>query len=352
LLHRRATNHSELPSGAQRSDHHKLLYEQAAAYDLITAPKDPNSMNSIFLSRACLVTCLLCGYAAAAPATLRIGLAALERGPNVRASVAKIEKTLAECAGKKVDIVCFPETYLPGLRGAGNDASLPPPNQPAMEQALADIRGACRQHRVAAIVGMEWVSPRGLENRAFVIDAEGTLLGHQTKDQITPGGEARNYVPEGTRRMFEIKGVPFGVVICHEGWRYPETVRWAAVRGAKIVFQPQVTGSDQSRPARPQNWGDSYYEKAMILRSKENSIYFASVNETMRRQNSATSLIDPDGNLVAHIPYGEEGLLVAELDLSKATGLYASRYRPEFYPQDDRPAVSRGDAVGQTESAR
>jgi predicted amidohydrolase len=191
-----------------------------------------------------------------------------------------------------------------------------------------------------------------LENRAFVIGPDGSVLGHQTKDQITPGGESRNYVPEGTRRMFEIKGVPFGVVICHEGWRYPETVRWAAVRGAKIVFQPQVTGGNQNRPARPQTWGDSYYEKAMILRSKENSIYFASVNETMARQNSATSLIDPEGNLVAHIPYGEEGLLVADLDLAKATGFYASRYRPEFYPQDHRPVMPATEAVGATGSDR
>ena len=296
-------------------------------------------MNPGFLRGLCLLFSALCVHAGSPPATLRIGLAALKRGDNIPASVAKIKTTLAECAEKKVEIVCFPETYLPGLRGGGNDASLPPPDQSAMAQALADIRDACRQHGVAAIVGMEWVSPRGLENRAFVIDTDGTLLGHQTKDQITPGGESRNYVPEGTRRMFEIKGVPFGVVICHEGWRYPETVRWAAVRGAKIVFQPQVTGGDQSRASRPPTWGDSYYEKAMILRSKENSIFFASVNETMRRQNSATSLIDPDGNLVAHIPYGEEGLLVADLDLAKATGFYASRYRPEYYPQDDRPAA-------------
>ena len=54
----------------------------------------------------------------------------------------------------------------------------------------------------------------------------------------------------------------------------------------------------------------------------------------MRRQNSATSLIDPDGNLLQWVPYGEEGLLVADLDLNKATGFYAKRYRPEFYPKD------------------
>ena len=30
----------------------------------------------------------------------------------------------------------------------------------------------------------------------------------------------------------------------------------------------------------------------------------------------------------------QEGLLVADLDLNKATGFYAKRYRPEFYPKD------------------
>lgn len=287
------------------------------------------------------------------PAVLRIGLSSLRHAEDIPAGVEKMKRAIGDAGRQQVDIVCFSETYLPGLRGGD---ALPPPNQPVLERALRELQEACREHRVAAIVGMEWVTHRGLENRAFVIDAGGELLGHQTKEQITPGGEERNYVPEGTRRMFKIKGVPFGVVICHEGWRFPETVRWAAVRGAKIVFQPQVTGGDRERrraegngprpasgpgfgaePERPgsaQVWGRSYYEMAMILRAKENSVYFASVNQAMRSQNSATSLIDPDGNLLKWIPYGEEGLLVADLDLSKATGFYAARYRPEFYPPD------------------
>ncbi|MBI4624561.1 MAG: carbon-nitrogen hydrolase family protein [Verrucomicrobia bacterium] len=287
------------------------------------------------------------------PAALRIGLAALKHPDDIPAGVGKIKQVIADAGRQQVDIVCFSETYLPGLRGG---EALPPPNQPVLESALREVQAACRENRVAAIVGMEWVTHRGLENRAFVIDASGEVLGHQTKDQITPGGEERNYVPEGTRRMFKVKGVPFGIVICHEGWRFPETVRWATVRGAKIIFQPQVTGGDKERPPgssngslvkfsavagaaaerpeRAEAWGKSYYEMAMILRAKENSVYFASVNQAMRSQNSATSLIDPDGKLLKWIPYGEEGLLVADLDLRKATGFYAARYRPEFYPQD------------------
>jgi predicted amidohydrolase len=297
-------------------------------------PRNPASAmkSSLLHGFGLLLTVLM--VAAETPAMLRVGLAAVRRGETVSASVEKIKGVLADCAAKKVDIVCFSETYLPGLRGAGIDATLPAPDQGAIERALAEICAACRQHGVSAIVGVEWTSVRGLENRAVVISADGTVQGHQTKDQITPGGESQNYVPEGLRRMFNVRGVPFGVVVCHEGWRYPETVRWAAVRGAKIVFQPQVTGGDRPRKGPAPKWGESYYEMAMVLRAKENSIFFASVNEVMRSQNSATSLIDPDGRLIAHVPCGEEELLVADLDLAKATGLYASRFRPEFYPQD------------------
>lgn len=34
-------------------------------------------------------------------------------------------------------------------------------------------------------------------------------------------------MPGETRQIFEAGGVRFGIAICHEGWRYPETVRWA-----------------------------------------------------------------------------------------------------------------------------
>jgi predicted amidohydrolase len=264
--------------------------------------------------------------------SVRIGLAALRRSETVAAGAEKINRTLAECREKKVEIVCFPETYLPGLRGSKNPGySLPQPNQAEMEKALRVVSAGAERNRVSAIVGLEWMSPLGLENRAYVLSSKGDVLGYQTKNQITPGGEEEHYVPDGERRIFEMGGVRFGIVVCHEGWRYPETVRWAAVRGAKIVFQPQVTGNDRPEEIKTERWGESFYEKAMVCRAEENSVYFASVNQAMTRQNSATSLIDPDGELVDHVPRGEEGLLVADLDLTKATGFYARRYRPELY---------------------
>ena len=255
----------------------------------------------------------------------RVGLVSLRPACSVEKAVERVEEALRKCMEAKVKLACFPEAYIPGLRGAG--WKLPPPNQKALENALTRIKALCKRFGVSAIVGMEWVSSLGLENRAFVISSSGRLLGYQTKNQITPGGEEKNYVPNGKRRCFKVQGLKFGIVICHEGWRYPETVRWAVLKGAKVIFQPQVTGDDRGEGSL-REWGSSFYEKAMQCRASENTVYFCSVNCAMRNQKSATSVIDPEGRLVAWTPYGKEEVLAVDLDLSLATRFYAKRLKP------------------------
>jgi predicted amidohydrolase len=174
---------------------------------------------------------------------------------------------------------------------------------------------------------------------ALVVGPDGTVLGWQTKNQLDPT-EDRFYVPGRTRRLFEIEGLRFGVAICHEGWRYPETVRWAARRGAHVVFHPQHTGATRDGIRRI-TWGEPgapYYEKAMTMRAIENGVYFASVNYALPFQESATTLIAPTGECQAHLPYGAEGVLVADVHPEAATGLLARRFAPERYGDESGSA--------------
>jgi predicted amidohydrolase len=266
------------------------------------------------------------------PATLRIGLATVPNAPTVEERLDTLDRMLAEAAEQQVAIVCFPETYIPGLRGF--DFYVPPMDQTRQEAALERIRRSAAEHGVAAIVGIEWESELGAHNAAVVVNRDGTVQGFQTKNQL-PLEEAPYYVTDGKRRLFEIDGVPFGITICHEGWRYPEATRWAAARGAKIVFHPQLTGSDSSGPTLTR-WGapeNPYYEKAMLMRSIENTIYFASVNYAFAYPESASSVIGPEGDLLTYFPYGEAGLLVYDVGLDAATGLIASRYDAGLYPE-------------------
>ncbi|MGE0528388.1 MAG: carbon-nitrogen hydrolase family protein [Bdellovibrionales bacterium] len=261
-----------------------------------------------------------------------IALASPRVPSSLEEGLDKIKHFISEAAAQGAEIVCFPEAYLPGLRGL--DFDVPPFDEVRQSLVLGSVAQWARTYKVTTVLGMEWHSSRGRHIAAVVLDAKGEIQGYQTKNQLDPSEDSL-YVPGRTRQLFEVNGTKFGVVICHEGFRYPETVRWAAQRGAKIVFHPHCTGSDKTG-VKPTQWGSPtgpYYEKAMMCRGLENTIYFASVNYAFRFQESATSVIAPTGECLAYLPYGQEGVLVMAINLDAATGLLASRYAPERYQE-------------------
>jgi predicted amidohydrolase len=240
------------------------------------------------------------------------------------------EKLIKESTAEKAEIICFPESYIPGYPLSENQVT----NRSAKElnAALEKLRFIAAQYGIAVIMPMDWQAPEGFLNLAFVISNTGDLLGYQTKNQMDPT-EDHIWIPGTERSIFEVNGIPFGITICHEGFRYPESVRWAAQQGAKIVFHPQCTGRDDEGKLLTE-WGgreNPYYEKAMMMRALENTIYFASSNYGFRFPDSASSLISPDGTCIAHGIYGEAGVFVADIDPALATGLLAKRFKNELY---------------------
>jgi predicted amidohydrolase len=260
-----------------------------------------------------------------------VGLASPRVASSIDDGLDRVKRLMADAAARGAEIVCFPEAYVPGLRG--QDFDVPEFDRADEERVLREVVAHARACRIAVVLGMEHITDDGRQIAAFVFGADGQMLGYQTKNQLDPS-EDTYYIPGTTRRIFEVGGVKFGIAICHEGWRYPETVRWAATRGAKIVFHPSLTGYERTGAVTLTTFGSTdapYYEKAMLCRSIENSIYFASVNYAVPHQEAATALIAPSGTCEAYLPYGEEGVLVAEIDLAAATGLIASRYAPARY---------------------
>src|SRR3954466_4401521 len=203
-------------------------------------------------------------------AATTIALASPSVATSLDDGLDKIKQLMSDAASRGAGLICFPEAYLPGLRG--QDFDVFPFDEEDQNRALAAVAGWSRTVGIGTILGMERLTASGRQIAAFVINAEGGVEGFQAKTQIDPT-EDRFYVPGTGRRLFDINGLKFGIAICHEGWRYPETVRWAAVRGAAIVFHPQHTGP-QHDGVRLTQWGDPaapYYEKAMMMRSIENA---------------------------------------------------------------------------------
>jgi predicted amidohydrolase len=135
------------------------------------------------------------------------------------------------------------------------------------------------------------------------------------------------YSPGSGRRVFQTGPLTFGVVICHEGWRYPETVRWAVQHGAHIVFHPHfhVAQPGDYVPTSFADPANSFHEKAALCRVAENTCYFATVNYASAGSPTTSAVVRPDGTLLSYQPYGNEGLLIADIDITAATGLLAAR---------------------------
>lgn len=256
----------------------------------------------------------------------RIALANLPFPATADESIGLAAGAVDAAAAAGARIVCFPECFVPGYRAAGR--RVPPPDRAFLERAWATVAAAAARGRITVVLGTERIVDGALLATALVVDERGTIAGFQDKVQIDPSEEG-TYTPGEQRRIFTAGELTFGVAICHEGWRYPETVRWAARRGAQVVFHPQFheAEGDSYRPGAFADPANTFHEKAALCRAAENTCYFATVNYASAGSPTTSAIVRPDGTLLSYQPYGVAGVLLAAIDLSQATGLLASRLR-------------------------
>jgi len=257
---------------------------------------------------------------------IRIALANIRFPASPDESIILATQAIRQASDRGANVICFPECYVPGYRLVSK--AVPPPDASFLDRAWAEIAKAAAKANIAVVLGTERIDEDKLIISALVINSDGSIAGFQDKEQIDPS-EDGTYTPGNGRRVFQTGDLKFGVAICHEGWRYPETVRWSARRGAHVVFHPHVHEAEPGsyRPTTFADPANSFHEKAMLCRAAENTCYFASVNCASPGSGTTSAVANPDGTLLCYQPYGEEGLLIADIDIKKATGLLASRCR-------------------------
>ena len=258
--------------------------------------------------------------------SIRVALANIRYAATPDESIALAGAAIEQAGAKGAQVICFPECYVPGYRGLG--WSPPAPDAVFLERAWSALGAAAARAHIAVVLGTERIVDSKLMATALVLNSDGSIAGFQDKVQIDPSEDA-TYTPGSDRRVFTAGPLTFGVVICHEGWRYPETVRFAVRRGAQVVFHPHFHPPEPGS-YQPTTFGDpanTFHEKAALCRAAENTCYFASVNYATAGSGTTSAIARPDGTLLCYQPYGEEGLLIADLDLSEATRLLAGRLR-------------------------
>ena len=244
----------------------------------------------------------------------RIALANLRFPSSAEQSLELALRGVASAGDAGAKLVCFPECYVPGYRRPGTVS--PPGDAAFLERAWQQIGQAAREAHVAVVLGTERVVEGGVTASVLVIDAHGERLGFQDKVQIDrseEGTTSPGYQPTSFRDAVRLRSeshLPRRLAL-------PGTVRWAARRGAQIVFHPHLHEAepggyqplDSADPAATRST-----RKPRCAAPPRTPVYFATVNYASAGSPTTSAIVRPDGTLLSYQPYGVEGLLVAELD--------------------------------------
>jgi len=237
--------------------------------------------------------------------------------PTVGGNLGKIRSALAESSRQGADAVLFPEC---ATTGYAYDFELLRPGE--VQDALVVVGELARHYATNVLVGTPLFSGGRLYNALVVFDRKGRIVHAYAKCQLTDL-DRRVFTPGDGVALFRVDGIPATAIICHER-RYPELVRLAAMAGAKIVFHPNA-GLDSLEVSRAKRRGAD----GIDVRAFENAIYYVFANSVGPQGGGKWSagdskIVAPDRNRLALADNTGESVISAELDLSRATGIYAS----------------------------
>ncbi|MEM7781687.1 MAG: N-carbamoylputrescine amidase [Pseudomonadota bacterium] len=186
-------------------------------------------------------------------------------------------------------------------------------------------------------------------NTLAMIGPDGAIMGTYRKSHIPdgPGYEEKFYFRPGNDG-FKVWDVPaddgvnvrIGIGICWDQW-YPECARVMALKGAEVLLYPTAIGSepydadlDTSRMWRRAMVGHAVSNCMPVVAS--NRIGAEGSEDAAQTFYGHSFISDEWGDLVAEFGSGEEGVLVATLDLAQAAkhragmGFFRDR-RPQLY---------------------
>jgi predicted amidohydrolase len=168
-----------------------------------------------------------------------------------------------------------------------------------------------------------------------VIDADGSLLGVTRMVHIMegPGFHEKGYYHPGNLQnlVYKTKVGRIGVAICYDR-HFPEYMRALGLKDAEIVVVPQAGALDE--------WAEGIFEAELQIAAFQNGYYAALVNRVGKEDvihfAGESYVVDPQGQVIARAPQGEDYILYAECDLKQVSRSHAKRHflqdrRPEFY---------------------
>ncbi|MFT7616731.1 MAG: beta-ureidopropionase [Planctomycetota bacterium] len=267
-----------------------------------------------------------------------------ESRPVAEIKQAMIEKHLPmiEDAGKKgVQILCLQEIFNGPYFCPSQDVRW---YEAAEEDPFPSVQlmveYAKKYEMVIVVPIYEKVMAGVFYNTAFVIDADGTILGRYRKQhipQVNPGFYEKFYFKPGTGGypVFETRYAKVGIYICYDR-HFPEGARCLGLNGAEIVFNPSATVAGLSQ---------HLWKIEQPAHAVANGYYMGCINRVgteapwnIGKFYGTSYFVNPLGQITSEASEDNDELLVSDLDMAvidevRSTWQFYRDRRPEAYDE-------------------
>lgn len=289
------------------------------------------------------------GRHAGATAVVRVACAQLA-ARELEDSERSLEDALAaisEAARARASLVVLPECTYPAYILAEPVTPTRFRDDDEVERLFAT---SAREHGISVAVGLaqRWrPGDGGARNAAVLFGPDGEVRLRTAKrflwdfdaEWFAPGSPSDpvRWVGPGGEEIGSV-----GMLVCADA-RMPEIARSLAVAGARLILDPTAwvaTGRDPTVLSNPQP------EYLMSVRALENGVWIAAADKVGLERGTvvyagSSGVFAPDGSVVAMATSDEPEIVVADVDLSQATGPPVAR-RPELYRRiTDRTEVTQ-----------
>jgi N-carbamoylputrescine amidase len=198
-----------------------------------------------------------------------------------------------------------------------------------------------KKYKMVIVVPIyEEAMPGVYYNTAAVIDADGSYLGKYRKThipQVDPGFYEKFFFKPGDLGypVFDTAYVKLGVYICYDR-HFPEGWRALALNGAEYIVNPSATVAGLSK---------YLWELEQPASAAANGVFIGAINRIgseepwagkMGEFYGSSYIVNPRGAIEAQASYGEDELLIHEIDLDmirevRNTWQFFRDRRPELY---------------------
>lgn len=246
-----------------------------------------------------------------------------------REQVAQNLELLAQAAGQGYDLLVTTEC-INYIRTSPANTPAEAERYPVLEaRVLEPLAAAARRAGSWLVAGLGFCQGGQAHNGALIFDRAGCLRAVYKKMHLA-GDEGRVFAPGSAPCVVQADFGAFGVGICWD-LQFPETARLLALGGARLLVCPTW------------GWEADLYGRA---RAYENGVFAAAAMAVpawgpIAAPRTPSSVIGPDGSLLACGPADRAALVACTLDLSAADAprqMRLSGRRPALYAPLAAPA--------------